>query len=163
MSNNANKQPENSQAKQNTAQISIPCAQAAQVGQFNRDPNSFRQRPPTFHSNNFQQRQQRPWYSNNQNNQNPRRNFGGNQRLRGPRSTNGWYYPVHSQQPGMNRQQNQYYEPEQQSQQHMLFTWASQIVCHYCGYPNHKASQFAVSKSRAQSGMRFPFNRDPKN
>ena len=43
MSNNANKQPENSQTKQNTGQISVPYAQQAQVGQFSRDPNSFRQ------------------------------------------------------------------------------------------------------------------------
>ena len=163
MSNNNNKQPEITQAKQNTVQISVPYDQQAQAGQFNRDPNVFRQRPPRFQSNNFQQRQQRPWNNNNQNNQNQRRNFGGNQMFRGPPNTNGWYNPVHSQQLGMNRQQNQYYQPQQQSQQHMPFTRASQIVCHNCGYPNHKASQCTVYKRHAQSGMRFPFNRSPKN
>ena len=107
MSNNANKQPENFQAKQNTAQILVPYDQQTPLGQFNRNPNPFRQRPPRFQSISFQQRQQRPWSSNNQNNQNPRRDFGGNQMFRVPPNANGWYNPVHSQQPGMNRQQNQ--------------------------------------------------------
>ena len=89
MSNNANKQPENFQAKQNTAQILVPYDQQTPLGQFNRNPNPFRQRPPRFQSISFQHRQQRPWSSNNQNNQNPRLNFGGNQMLRVPPNANG--------------------------------------------------------------------------
>ena len=161
MSNNANKQPNNSQATPNTAESSISYDQQTPLGQCNRNPNSFRLRPPRFQSNNFQQRQQRPWYRNHQNQQNPQ-TLGGNQMFRGPFNANGWYNPGHSQQPGMNRQQNQYSQLQQQSHQHMPFTRASQIVCHNCGYPNHKASQCAVY-TRTQSGMRFPFNCNPKN
>ena len=83
--------------------------------------------------------------------------------FRGPSNANGWYNPAYRQQPGMNRQQSQYSQLQQQSHQHMPFTRASQIVCHNCGYPNHKASQCAVYTRRTQSGMRFPFNRNPKN
>ena len=136
MSNNANKKPDNSQAKPHTAQSSISYDQQTPLGQLNRNPNSFRLRPPRFQSNNFQQRQQRPWYRNHQNQQTPQ-NLEGNQMFRGPSNANGWYNAGCRQQPGMNRQQNQYSQLQQQSQQHMPFTRASQIVCHNCGYPNH--------------------------
>ena len=50
-----------------------------------------------------------------------------------------------------------------QPQNHIPVTQYAQITCHFCGYPNHLASQCTLNKNRRRGGGKFPFNRAGKN